>query len=187
MSFLQTNLLALFNNQSTLVKDIVEKRSFTLGFLGYLAGAFAVTFFGNLTTGCTVTSFIAQMIVSLVFFMPFCFFLAAVTHVFLDIFAKSGNALGLFSIIGISEFAKLLLVALGLIGMGINGGKAFMSLSYMAVVILQFFFLLGLLSKAYETSKSMVFVAFIFTMALAGVMLLILLMLPFILIISAVA
>jgi len=186
MSYLQQSFLGIFNNQADSPRDIMQKRSFTLGLLGYVAGAFGSVFYGNILNGSTFGHFLWQMIISLVLFVPFCFFIAVVTHVFLDLFSKNGNPTGTFAIIGISEFAKILFIPLGLITAAVGGGSGLLSLGWLAVIILQFLFLLRLLGQAYEMPKGLVFVSFMFTFVITCATFFLLILAPILMIISAV-
>lgn len=171
MSFFIESFTGLFYRQNTFLKDIMERRSLPLGLLGYLTGAFAWTFYKNIG-GTTPASFFLQMFLYLVFSILFGFAVAAITQVFMDLLSKKGNAAGMFAIIGISQFVKVLLISFGLIGMAINAGAGWTALAYIVVFFSQITALLYMLGAAYETQKVIVFFAFLFTVALAGLLLL---------------
>ena len=89
------------------------------------------------------------------------FFFSATAHLFLELTTGRGRAAGLFVLLGLSEFAKTLLVAFSLIALNFPVLFAYKGLIAFLVIILQLFFVLYMMQHAYGLSKKMTFLALI--------------------------
>ncbi|ACC97599.1 hypothetical protein Emin_0031 [Elusimicrobium minutum Pei191] len=163
MNAFYSNILNLFNSKEEYLKNLVNTRSLGFGMLGYLAGAFCLTFFLNFSTGCGPWSFLGQTFLYFVLMVLSAFFFASVTQMFLDLTAKTGNAPGLFALIGISEFAKILLICGVLIAGLTKGNTTAMSAVFAIVLICQLVWLISLVAKAYTMKKGMVVLSLLAT------------------------
>ncbi|MGB2578404.1 hypothetical protein AAIR98_000323 [Elusimicrobium simillimum] len=164
MSSIYSSILKLFNSQEEFLKETVASRSMGLGMLGYVMGAFCVTFYANFYSGASVLSFVAQFFVYLAAMIVLSLVFASITQLFLDLIAREGNAPGLFALIGISEFAKVLLIAGLLMTGAVKNGAALASVVAVVTFIFQLVFLTVMISRAYTMPKGLVLLSFVITM-----------------------
>jgi len=88
---------------------------------------------------------------------------AAVTQMFLDLTSKTGNAPGLFALVGISGFAQLLLTAFVIPAAALGAGPAAKVMIFGLAFLVQIIFLVKLVSKAYHMSSGSVFFSMVLT------------------------
>jgi len=157
------NILKVINLQTDFLAACVRDRRLGLGVLGYGAGAFAFTFFINFSSGCGIFSFIMQAVMYFILFVFAGLLFAALTQMFLDLTSKTGNAPGLFALVGISEFAKLLLTAGALIAAAAGAGLVINSMIFVFVFICQIIFLINLVARAYNMPMGAVFFSMVLT------------------------
>jgi len=151
------NILKVINMQADFLSAAVRDRRLGLGVLGYGVGAFAFTFFVNFSSGCGIFSFIMQVIMYFILLVFAGLLFAAVTQMFLDLTSKTGNAPGLFALIGVSEFAKVLLIAGALIAGAAGGNAVVTGMIFIFVFICQIIFLINLVARAYGMPAGAVF------------------------------
>ncbi|GHT39707.1 hypothetical protein FACS189437_03830 [Bacteroidia bacterium] len=163
MDVMSENILKLLNMQPDFLADTVKKRRLGFGLCGYGAGAFAFTFFTNISSGCGIFSFIMQTLMYFILFVFTGILFAALTQMFLDLTAKTGNAPGLFALVGISEFAKLLLIAGAMISAAAGGGVVVNGMIFTFVFFFQIVLLIYLAAKAYGMTPGAVFLSMTLT------------------------
>ena len=154
----------LFNfvlKPSPTINQIMQERKLKLAFLGYCVGAFSIVLAHGLTTEIGLAGFIFQFISVLFFNVCISFFFSATAHLFLELTTGRGRAAGLFVLLGISEFAKTLLVAFSLITLSLPALYNCKGLVIFAVLVLQLFFVLYMMKHAYGLNKTMTFFALI--------------------------
>jgi len=157
------NILKVINMQTDFLAAAVRDRRVGFGLLGYGAGAFAFTFFINFSSGCGIFSFIMQAMMYFILFVFAGLLFAALTQMFLDLASKTGNAPGLFALVGISEFAKILLIAGALITGAAGGNAVVTGMVFTFVFICQIIFLINLVARAYNMPAGTVFFSMILT------------------------
>lgn len=143
------------------IDRIMQERNLKLALLGYCVGTFSIILAQGLTRGISIGGFIASFI--LILFLSVCisFFFSATAHLFLEITTARGRAAGLFVLLGLSEFAKTLLVAFTLIALNFPTLLHFKALFTFIILLLQLFFVLYMMQHAYGLSKKMTFLALI--------------------------
>ncbi|MDR0292322.1 MAG: hypothetical protein LBI01_06170 [Elusimicrobium sp.] len=151
------NILKLLNMQTDFLAGAVRDRRLGLGMAGYGTGAFAFTFFINFSSGCGVFSFIMQTLMYFILFVFAGLLFAAVTQMFLDLTSKTGNAPGLFALVGISEFTKILLIAGVLISAAAGANTVVTAMIFTVVFICQIIFMINLVARAYNMPAGAVF------------------------------
>jgi len=154
----------LFNfvlKPSPTINQIMQERKLKLAFLGYSIGAFSIVLAHGLNTGTSIAGFIFLFLFILFFNVCISFFFSATAHLFLELTTGRGRAAGLFVLLGISEFAKTLLVAFSLIALNIPALYTYKGLFAFIILLLQLFFVLYMMKHAYGLSKKMTFFALI--------------------------
>ncbi len=146
---------------SPTINQIMQERKLKLAMLGYCIGAFSIVLARGLTSGISTAGLILSFLAFLFFNVCISFFFSATTHLFLELTTGRGRAAGLFVLLGISEFAKTLLVAFSLIALSIPAIYAYKGLFAFAVLLLQLFFVLYMMKHAYGLNKTMTFFALI--------------------------
>ena len=156
-----TTLFNFVLKPSPTINQIMQERNLKLALIGYSMGAFSVVLSYGLQKGISAGGFIAAFL--LVLFLSICvsFFFSATAHLFLELTTARGRAAGLFVLLGLSEFAKTLLVAFSLIALNIPWLFALKGLFTFAVLVLQLFFVLYMMQHAYGLTKKMTFLALI--------------------------
>ncbi|MBO4707878.1 MAG: hypothetical protein J5594_04925 [Elusimicrobiaceae bacterium] len=157
-------LSTLFNfvlKPSSTINQIMQERKLKLAIFGYCTGAFSIVLARGLTSGIGIAGFIFYFITILFFNVCISFFFSATAHLFLELTTGRGRATGLFVLLGISEFAKTLLVAFSLIALNLPVIYAFKGLFVFAILLLQLFFVLYMMKHAYGLNKTMTFFALI--------------------------
>ena len=156
-----STLFNLVLNPSPTINRIMQERNLKLALLGYCVGSFSIVLSHGLKEGISTGGFIFSFL--LILFLTVCvsFFFAATAHLFLELTTTRGRAAGLFVLLGLSEFAKTLLVAFALIALNFPGLFAFKALVNFIVLLLQLFFVLYMMQHAYGLSKKMTFLALI--------------------------
>lgn len=154
----------LFNfalKPSFTINQIMQERKLKLALLGYSVGAFSIVLAHSLITETSISGFILRFLSVLFFNVCISFFFSATAHLFLELTTGRGRAAGLFVLLGLSEFAKTLLVAFALIALNFPALYAFKGLFTFAVLLLQLFFVLYMMKHAYGLNKTMTFFALI--------------------------
>ena len=154
----------LFNfvlNPSPTINQIMQERKLKLAMLGYCMGAFSIVLAHGLTNETSLAGFIFRFLLILFFNVCISFFFSATAHLFLELTTGRGRAAGLFVLLGLSEFAKTLLVAFSLIALNFPSLYAFKGLFALIVLLLQLFFVLYMMKHAYGLNKTMTFFALI--------------------------
>lgn len=154
----------LFNfvlKPSLTINQIMQERKLKLALLGYGIGAFSIVLAHGVTSGTSIIGFIFSFLFFLFFNVCISFFFSATAHLFLELTTGRGRAAGLFVLLGLSEFAKTLLVAFSLIALSFPAIYAYKGLFVLAVLLLQLFFVLYMMKHAYGLSKTMTFFALI--------------------------
>ena len=152
----------LFNfvlEPSPTINRIMQERKLLLALLGYCVGAFSVTLAFSLREGTGILAFLGCFTVVLFLSVCISFFFSATAHLFLELTTGRGRAAGLFVLLGISEFAKTLLVAFTLIALNFPALFEYKNLLGFIVFILQLLFVLYMMQHAYGLSKKMTFFA----------------------------
>ncbi len=152
----------LFNfvlEPSPTINRIMQERKLLLALLGYCIGAFSVALAFSLREGTGILAFLGCF--TAVLFLSVCisFFFSATAHLFLELTTGRGRAAGLFVLLGISEFAKTLLVAFTLIALNFPALFEYKNLLGFIVFILQLLFVLYMMQHAYGLSKKRTFFA----------------------------
>jgi len=156
-----STLFNLVLKPSPTINQIMQERKLKLALLGYCMGAFSIVLAHGLTTETSPTGFVLRFILILFFNVCISFFFSATAHLFLELTTGRGRAAGLFVLLGLSEFAKTLLVAFSLIALNVPALYAFKSLFVFIVLLLQLFFVLYMMKHAYGLNKKMTFLALI--------------------------
>lgn len=156
-----STLFNLVLKPSPTINQIMQERKLKLALLGYCMGAFSIVLAHGLTTEVRPTGFVFSFILILFFNVCISFFFSATAHLFLELTTGRGRAAGLFVLLGLSEFAKTLLVAFSLIALNVPALYAFKSLFVFIVLLLQLFFVLYMMKHAYGLNKKMTFLALI--------------------------
>lgn len=156
-----STLFNLVLKPSPTINQIMQERNLKLALLGYSVGTFSIILSQGLVKGINIGGFIASFI--LILFLSVCisFFFSATAHLFLELTTARGRAAGLFVLLGLSEFAKTLLVAFTLIALSFPALLPFKSFFSFIVLLLQLFFVLYMMQHAYGLSKKMTFLALI--------------------------
>lgn len=152
----------LFNfvlEPSPTINKIMQERKLLLALLGYCVGAFSVTLAFSLREGTGILAFLGCFTVVLFLSVCISFFFSATAHLFLELTTGRGRAAGLFVLLGISEFAKTLLVAFTLIALNFPVIFAYKNLFSFIVFVLQLFFVLYMMQHAYGLTKKRTFFA----------------------------
>lgn len=162
MYFINT-IFEFVQNPSKTIKNIMEERNLGAAFLGYGFGALGLLLFFALGNKSGAGSFALIFGFVSLLFLNVCvaFFFAASVHLFLEITTGKGKAAGLFVLLGLSEFAKTVLVAFALCAMAFPVLAGFKFLAFFAVFALQLLFILYMMREAYEISKTRTFFALI--------------------------
>lgn len=153
MSFINT-VYNFVVEPSKAVNDIIKSRSLFMAFLGYVTGSlsimimFALEAGGMGSLGFTLT-FLA------VLFMDICigFFISSGAHLLLELSTGKGSATGLFTLVGLSQFALTLLVSFALMEAALPALSVLKFFVFLAVACIQFYFVLFMMNKAYGLSK----------------------------------
>ena len=156
-----STLFNLVLKPSPTINQIMQERKLKLAMLGYCIGAFSIVLAHGLVANTSLAGFVFQFM--FVLFLSICisFFFSAIAHLFLELTTGRGRAAGLFVLLGLSEFAKTLLVAFSLIALNIPALYAFKGLAVFIVLLLQLFFVLYMMKHAYGLNKKMTFLALI--------------------------
>lgn len=155
MSAVLTDITGFILAPAEAAGTLAARRRYGAAFAGYAAGALALYLWGLITEPQTVTVYgvLAMFAVLFTAFVFKGFLYAAVAHASLSFMGGRGSAAGLFIIMGLTEFAALLLVPLGLVAAAANfGGLALGGLFYMAVLVLQYYMLTVFIRRTYLTS-----------------------------------
>ncbi|MDR1683852.1 MAG: hypothetical protein LBR90_00115 [Elusimicrobiota bacterium] len=155
------NLLEIAQNPSAQINKIMQERRLPLALLGYFTGALSVVMASSLAQGLLhgKSFFVFSVIFVLGLNLCLGFFLASSAHLLLELTTGKGRAAGLFVLIGLSEFAKTLLVAFALIARALPAAEPFGPLVTLLALLLQLFFILFLMQKAYGLGKIKTFFA----------------------------
>lgn len=148
-------------NPRPAINQIMQERKLKLAMFGYCIGAFSIVLAHGLNSGTSFVGFIFRFLFILFFNVCISFFFSATAHLFLELTTGRGRAAGLFVLLGLSEFAKTLLVAFSLIALNFPYLYAFKGLFAFIVLLLQLFFVLYMMKHAYGLSKTMTFFALI--------------------------
>ena len=154
----------LFNfvlKPSPTINQIMQERRLKLALLGYSVGAFSIVLAHGLISEISVIGFIFRFLFFLFFSVCISFFFSATAHLFLELTTGRGRAAGLFVLLGLSEFAKTLLVAFSLIALNFPALYEYKGLFIFVVLLLQLFFVLYMMKHAYGLSKKMTFFALV--------------------------
>ena len=154
----------LFNfvlKPSPTINQIMQERKLKLALIGYSVGSFSIVLARGLTAGTSVIGFISRFLFILFFNVCISFFFSATAHLFLELTTGRGRAAGLFVLLGLSEFAKTLLIAFALIALNFPALYAFKGLFTFIVLLLQLFFVLYMMKHAYGLNKTVTFFALI--------------------------
>lgn len=143
------------------INQIMQERKLKLAFIGYCVGAFSIVLAHALTSQTSLAGFILRFLFILFFNVCISFFFAATAHLFLELTTGRGRAAGLFVLLGLSEFAKTLLVAFSLIALNIPALHSCKGLAAFVVLLLQLFFVLYMMKHAYGLNKKMTFLALV--------------------------
>ena len=143
------------------INQIMQERKLKLALLGYCMGAFSIVLAHSLREGTSIFGFIIYFLMVLFFNVCISFFFSATAHLFLELTTGRGRAAGLFVLLGLSEFAKTLLVAFALTALSLPTLFAYKNLFAFLVLILQLFFVLYMMQHAYGLNKKMTFLALI--------------------------
>ena len=154
-----TTLFNLVLNPRPTINQIMQERKLKLALLGYCIGAFSIVLASSLRNGTSFFGFIFFFLAVLFFDVCISFFFSATAHLFLELTTGCGRAAGLFVLLGLSEFAKTLLVAFSLIALNFPALFAYKGLIAFLVIILQLFFVLYMMQHAYGLNKKMTFLA----------------------------
>ena len=141
------------------INQIMQERKLRLALLGYCIGAFSIVLAYSLKEGTSFFAFLGLFLLILFFNVCISFFFSATAHLFLELTTGRGRAAGLFVLLGLSEFAKTLLVAFTLIALSFPALFAYKALVNFTVVIIQLFFVLYMMQHAYGLNKKMTFIA----------------------------
>lgn len=165
MTFINT-LYDFVTEPSKAVDDIIKSRSLALALLGYAAGSLSVMIMWALGGG-GMGNFAFTFGFFAVLFVDLCigFFVASSAHLLLEISTGKGSALGLFTLIGLSQFCLTLLVSFALMQAAAPVLAVFKFLVLFIVALLQIYFILYMMNKAYGLSKVRTFFTLILSLA----------------------
>lgn len=142
------------------INKIMQERNISLAFLGYFIGSFSIVLTTALNHGGTTPwKFVFLTLFCLFFTICVSFFFASASHLFLELTTGKGRAAGLFVLLGLSEFAKTLLVAYALIALAIPLPNIVKSIVVLGVLLLQLIFILYMMQQVYGLSKKITFFA----------------------------
>lgn len=161
---------ALVHHPAAALEEISTNRHLGLGLLGYAASAFSWVFLANIEGGATLSAFLTGWVMVFLIMVLAGFFFAAGAQLFLDFMTKKGSSLGLFSIIGISGLADTLFVGFSLIANARPELHILSGVFILLALALKLFFLMFLISKAYQTSKIISFMSLLLSLLPMAVM-----------------
>lgn len=151
---------------SKAIDGIIKSRSLALALLGYAAGSLSVMTMWALGEG-GMGGFAFAFGFFAVLFMDLCagFFVASSAHLLFEISTGKGSALGLFTLIGLSQFALTLLVSFALTAAAVPFLAGLKFLVVAVTAVLQLCFILYMMNKAYGLSKTRTFFTLVFSLA----------------------
>jgi hypothetical protein len=153
MNFVE-NLRVFAQSPANALNDIIKKRDLWLALIGYGAGALSAAVMLALEDGGTSQLRLTAMVI---FFLSLHasigFFLASSSHLLLEITTAKGTAYGLFTLIGLSEFTKTLLVAYALIAAAFPFLGLVKAWVILFILGLQLYSILYMMQKVYGLSK----------------------------------
>jgi hypothetical protein len=154
MTFLD-KFFDLAKNPAQVFADMISKKEVRTAIWGYVIGALSLMMMCGIEGGGTISVFWLFMgfVGFLIFNLGLGFFFAASAHLFLELTTGKGNAVGLFILLGLSEFTKALLVAFALMASAIPQLAAIRWLIVIAILILQLMFILFMMQRVYGLGK----------------------------------
>ncbi len=156
------NMFIFVENPAKAINKILAERSLALAMLGYAAGALSITLMMALESGPMGGTILLSLTCCFLFLdISIGFFFASSSHLFLELTTGKGNAAGLFTLIGLSEFTKTILVAYALIAAAVPAIAGFRVLVVMLILILQLYFILYMMQRVYGLSKLRTFFALV--------------------------
>ena len=153
MSFINT-VYNFIIEPSKAINDIIKTRSLFLSFLGYFTGSLSIMIMFALEAG-GMGSLSFTFTFFAVLFMDICigFFISSGAHLLLELSTGKGSAVGLFTLVGLSQFCLTLLVSFALMQAALPVLGVLKFFVFLAVACVQFYFILFMMNKAYGLSK----------------------------------
>lgn len=149
-----SNIFTFVENPEKAINNILAQRSLALALLGYFAGALSITLMAALESGGMGAAILISLTCCFLFLdISIGFFFASSSHLFLELTTGKGNAAGLFTLIGLSEFTKTLLVAYALIAGAMPVVAGFRILIVLTILLLQLYFIVYMMQRVYGLSK----------------------------------
>ena len=154
------------NPQNCLVK-LVEEKKISYAFYGYALGIISLYFSIKLITGnpASIASFFFIFMFWLLLNIIFNLVLAAISNLFLEITGERSKAFGIFILLGVSQMSLTLLIPWGLIVKTTPQILFLTPIIFLAVLVLQVYFVLTAMAKVYKTPRTSSLLAFIGTFA----------------------
>ncbi len=164
------NLFTFALKPTEAIDNIIKRRSLGLALSGYFTGAISLAIWTAINGGgYSSAKFCAAILGYLVLEGSLGFFLASSAHLLLELSTGKGSAAGLFTLIGLSDFVKTLLVAFALISGVFTAAAGFGVVVFLAVLLLQLYFVLYMMQKVYGLGKARTFFTMLLSFAPAAV------------------
>ena len=168
MNFINT-VYDFITEPSKAVDDIIKTRSLFMAFLGYATGSLSIMIMLALGSG-GMSDFAFTFAFFGVFFADICigFFIASSAHLLLELSTGKGSAAGLFTLIGLSQFSLTLLVSFALMRAALPVLACLQGAVICVVAVVQIWFILYMMNKAYGLSKARTFFTLLLSLAPAA-------------------
>ena len=163
---MKTFLIEFAQNPTECLKKVVENKKTSYAYWGYALSVASIYFACKLTfqNGASLSGFFFIFLVWFIFNILFNFILAAITSLFLEITGNKSNALGLFTLLGISQLIWTLLLPWCLIIKTTNHFDYLTPLFVIILLVLQIAFVLSAMKQVYQTGKSNSLIAILFSL-----------------------
>jgi hypothetical protein len=152
MNYITQTLSDFHDNPELTIRNLVQKPSFKIALTGYFIGSLSLLLWTSFPGGSGVFSILFMSVLVTFLSMGTCLVAAAFIHFFLDVGGHKGRLYSLFVIFGIAESFKIVLVPISLLSSAFGGFASISILSFFVVKILQLFFVVYAIRRAYFSS-----------------------------------
>ncbi len=157
---------AFFEKPKETISKIMREKYLSTAFLGYFTGALVMAIFWKMksSSGVGLESFLFSIVFFYILMLSVGYFVASCAHLFLDMTTGNGNASGLFSLIGISHFIKIVIIPFIILSIQFPLLREFSVLFLALVIIAQLWVIVYMMQQTYQLKKGITLLALLFSL-----------------------
>lgn len=157
---------AFFEKPKETISKIMTEKYLSTAFLGYFTGALVMSIFVKMRGSGAISAdtFLFSILFFYILMLAVGYFIASCAHLFLDMTTGKGNASGLFSLIGISHFIKIVIIPFLILSIQFPVLNQFSFLFLILIILIQLWVIIYMMQQTYQLKKGVTLVALIFSL-----------------------